>query len=115
MFMIDIQQYVQSSKFQLKSHFLEYVTKICNDAKDMEIEKFRIFMREFRFPLRIMYTQLIEDLIIQAKKKLINFLKIIPQILPFQYPLDQSMADYSLYQGLWSKIQKDEWSKNLHI
>jgi hypothetical protein len=75
--MIDIQQYVQTAKFELKTHFLEFVTKLCIEEKPVE-EHFRIFLREFKFPLRVLYTQLIETLIIHSKNKLVNFLKMVP-------------------------------------
>jgi hypothetical protein len=43
-------------------------------------------MKAFRFPLRIVYSKLLEDLIIQSKYKLIKFLKYIPEILPYDHP-----------------------------
>lgn len=101
--MIDIQQYVQTVTFELKSHFVEYVTKLCFEDKPVD-EHLRIFLREFRFPLRVMYTQLLETLIVHAKNRLINFLKIIPEILPYD-SLELSMQDMSLYMGLWTSIE----------
>ena len=41
-----------------------------------------MFLREFKFPLRIIYTELLEQLIIHSKSKLVYFLKVIPEILP---------------------------------
>lgn len=61
-----------------------------------------------------MYTQLLETLIIHSKNRLINFLKTIPEILPYD-SLELSMQDMSLYMGLWTSIESEEWAKNLHI
>lgn len=61
-----------------------------------------------------MYTQLLETLIVHAKNRLITFLKAVPEILPFE-SLELSMQDTSLYMGLWTGIEGEEWAKNLHI
>lgn len=58
MFMIDIQQYVHTVALELKSHFMEYVTKIAIEDRPEE-ENFRIFVRNFKFPLRVIYFQLL--------------------------------------------------------
>lgn len=46
----------------------------------------RYFMKAFRFPLRVIYLTLLENLILQSKNKLIKFLKYIPEILPYDNP-----------------------------
>ena len=81
---------------------MEYVGRLCFEEKPVE-EHLRIFLREFRFPLRVMYAQLLETLIIHAKNRLINFLKVLPEILPYDN-LELSLQDMSLYQGLWTAI-----------
>lgn len=112
-FVIDIQQYVQTVTFELKSHFVEYVGRLCFEDKPVE-QHLRIFLREFRFPLRVMYAQLLETLILHAKNRLLTFLKAVPEILPYDN-LELSLQDMSLYMGLWSSIEPEEWAKNLHI
>lgn len=65
----------------------------------------RYFMKAFRFPLRVIYLTLLENLILQSKNKLIKFLKYIPEILPYDNPEISEGAQKSLYLGLWCPIQ----------
>lgn len=39
----------------------------------------------------------------------------MPEILPFTHYDIPDGEDMGLYEGLWSEIMKDEWTKNLHI
>jgi hypothetical protein len=81
---IDIQQYFNLINLELKSHFLELAFKHCFEDKEV-VDHLRLFLRSFRFPLRIIYTSLLQDLVVQSKQKLIKFLKAVPEILPYSY------------------------------
>ena len=81
---IDIQQYFNCSNMDLKTYFLELAFKLCFEEKNLSAE-LRLLLRSFRFPLRIIYKELLADLIVQSKHKLINFLKAIPEILPYEH------------------------------
>jgi hypothetical protein len=60
----------------------------------------RIFLKSFRFIFRIIYKQLIEDIISTSKGNLIKLLENFPEILPYKHILKDD-DDYSLYEGVW--------------
>lgn len=78
-------------------------------------DELRLFIRSFKFPLRIIYSKILEDLIIQSKTKLIKFLKAMPEILPYHYLDIPDSKDSALYKGICEPISPAEWTKNLHI
>jgi hypothetical protein len=49
----------------------------CQDKKDT-VMKMRLNLRAFRFVYRVVYRQLLEDIIVNAKTNLLTFLQAIP-------------------------------------
>lgn len=74
----------------------------------------RIFLKSFRFIFRIIYRQLLQDIVSTTKSSLIKLLENFPELLPFNHILKED-DDPALYEGVWKEINRLEWEKNLHI
>lgn len=93
--------------------FLQLVHEYCVEDKDV-LMHLRIFLKSFRFIFRIIYKQLLEDIISASKSNLIKLLENFPEILPYKHILKDD-DDFALYEGVWEDISRLEWEKNLHL
>lgn len=60
----------------------EMINRFCNDDKD-EINKIRILIKHFKFPLRIDYQEVLAEIIANTKKKFLKVLSALPELLPY--------------------------------
>lgn len=77
---IDIQNYKLYSKADIKNFFLQLIHEYCceDNKKDDLLLHIRLFLKSFRFIFRIIYKQLLEDIISTTKSSLIKLLENLP-------------------------------------
>jgi hypothetical protein len=75
--MITIQQFYEYKNFDIKGYFIDHVNMFCQDKKDT-VMKMRLILRAFKFVYRVIYRQLLDDIIVNAKTNLLAFLQAIP-------------------------------------
>lgn len=68
----------------------ELINRFCNDDKN-EIDKIRILIKKFKFPLRVVYRDILTEIIANTKKKFLKLIKAIPEILPYDPPTDSTL------------------------
>ena len=60
----------------------EYINRLVVDDKN-EVTKIRLIIKQFKFPLRIVYQSLISDIINTVKKNFLKLLQAVPELLPY--------------------------------
>jgi hypothetical protein len=75
--MITIQQFYEYKNFDIKGYFIDHVNMFCQDKRDA-VMKMRLILRTFKFVYRVIYRQLLDDIIVNAKTNLLAFLQAIP-------------------------------------
>lgn len=103
--LINIQNYNYYKTLDVKSMLFEMINRFCNDDKD-EINKIRILIKHFKFPLRIDYQEVLAEIIANTKKKFLKVLSALPELLPYEPPSDSTLDDISLMSGIWSPISE---------
>lgn len=76
--MINIQQYYEYKDFDIKNYLVEKIVDFCvydKDTKDIEI---RMMLRSFKFIYRVIYKDILEEIIKLCKGKLVILLRSIP-------------------------------------
>jgi hypothetical protein len=111
--MICIQEFYEYKNFDIKGYLIDHVNMFCHERKNT-ITKIRLILRAFRFVYRVIYRELLEDIIISAKTNLLALLQALPEILPYTKHAS-SDEEISLYEGIWREISKSEWESNLHL
>lgn len=85
------------------------VFNLKNNAKTI-----RIIVRHFKFTYRLIYRELLEEIIKTAKDEVINLLNEIPELLPYVHSdLNQEELKSGLYDGIWGEIAGEEWEEAL--
>ena len=69
----------------IKSEVMNMVSMMCYEGKIKSSIHIRLLLINFKFVFRTIYKELLHDMIIAAKDKLIILLKEIPEILPFEH------------------------------
>lgn len=87
MFMITIQEFYEYKNFDVKGYLIDQVNMFCQDRKNT-ITKIRLILRAFRFVYRVIYRELLEEIILNAKSSLLALLQAVPEILPFLRKVD---------------------------
>jgi len=76
--LINIQQYYEYKDFDIKNYLVEKIVDFCvydKDTKDIEI---RMMLRSFKFIYRVIYKDILEEIIKLCKGKLVILLRSIP-------------------------------------
>ena len=79
---MDIQQYYYYKNMDLKAFLIEQISQMLFDLKD-HAKSIRIAIKHFKFIYRLIYQEIIEEIIIASKEELIHLLDEIPEILPY--------------------------------
>lgn len=79
--MINIQNYNYYRSMDIRGFFLELVGQLCNEDKNTTA-KIRALLKHFRFPLKVIYLDLLADIINATKKKFLKLLQTVPELLP---------------------------------
>jgi hypothetical protein len=61
---------------------IEFISQFCNEEKD-HVLKIRALFKHFRFSLRVIYLDLLSEIVYATKKKFIKALQEIQEILPY--------------------------------
>lgn len=70
----------------------------------------RTITKHFKFTYRIIYKDLLEEIIKTSKDEMINLLNEIPEILPYIHrDLNDEELKSGLYDGIWGEIKPEEW------
>lgn len=80
--LINIQNYNHFKTVDIKSMLIEFISQFCNEDKD-HVQKIRTIFKHFRFSLRIIYLDILAEVVVATKKKFIKILQHIPEILPY--------------------------------
>lgn len=64
--MINIQDYKTYEQCDIKSFLVERVTEFCFEKKDTTLN-IRLMIRNFKFVFRVIYEELLEEIILSAK------------------------------------------------
>lgn len=106
--MINIQNYSYYQTIDVKSMLIELILRFCNEDKD-ETLKIRALVKHFKFPLRIIYKQVLVEIILATKVKFLKLIKAIPELLPLEFVSSDETIDTSMYEGIWNPITTEEW------
>lgn len=98
--MINIQNYNHFKTVDIKSMLIEYISQFCNEDKD-HVQKIRAIFKHFRFSLRIIYLDILAEVVMATKKKFIKLLQQIPEMLP--YSLETETGALPL-EGIWNEV-----------
>jgi hypothetical protein len=79
--LINIQNYNHYKTLDVRGMLLELVGQLCNEDKDTTL-KIRTLLRHFKFPLSVIYLDLLSELVASTKKKFIKLLQAVPELLP---------------------------------
>ena len=63
----------------------------------------------WRIPLRIIYKQVLVEIILATKVKFLKLIKAIPELLPLEFVSSDETIDTSMYEGIWNPITTEEW------
>ena len=91
---------------------MEKIVDFCVYDKESKIVEIRMMLRSFKFIYRVIYKEILEEIIKMCKVKLIVLLKHIPELLPFAAKTEAELEPYeevSLYDGIWNSIKDEEW------
>jgi hypothetical protein len=81
--LINIQQYYEYKDFDIKNYLVEKIVDFCMYDKGNKDAEIRMMLRSFKFIYRVIYKEILEEIIKLCKGKLTILLKHIPEILPF--------------------------------
>lgn len=112
-----IRQYQQHKSMEIKSELISLVNQFCHEGKKNLSRNIRFLLRNFKFVFRIIYYQLLDEIIKTAKSKLLDLLIEIPQLLPY-YPPERETTLHippGFYEGVWPEINRQEWNTSLYI
>lgn len=70
---------------------IEFISQFCNEDKD-HAQKIRAIFKHFRFSLRIVYLDILAEVVVATKKKFIKILQQIPEILPYNLETETSAS-----------------------
>lgn len=77
LFMITIQEFYEYKNFDIKGFFIDHVNMFCQEKKNT-ITKIRLILRAFRFVYRVIYRELLDEIIINTKSNLLSLLQAVP-------------------------------------
>lgn len=102
---------------EIKSELISLVNQFCHEGKKNLSRNIRFLLRNFKFVFRIIYYQLLDEIIKTAKSKLLDLLTEIPELLPY-YPPERETTLHippGFYEGVWPEINRQEWNTSLYI
>lgn len=111
---IDIQHYYQYKNVDVKTSLIEQIYDMLFNLKN-NAKIIRITIKIFKFVYRLVYKQLLNEVILTAKECLIDLLNELPEILPyFHHDLTDEERKEGLYEGIWGDVEEVEWERELY-
>lgn len=106
---MDVQHYYFFKNAEVRSFLVDQIADMLFNLKN-NAKVIRIVIRHFKFTYRLIYRELLEDVLKTAKDEVINLLNEIPELLPYLHSdLNQEEMKSGLYDGIWGQIAADEW------
>lgn len=68
---------------QIKTQLITHINQFCHEGIKNVSKNIRFLLRNFRFVFRIVYWNLLEEVISNANLKLLELLKEFPELLPY--------------------------------
>lgn len=83
MIMINIKDYYEYKEMSIINEFIDLIAEYLHKNKRETLIKIRSLFKYFKLIFRIYYQEILEKLVQVCKLKIIEILKVIPEILPF--------------------------------
>jgi hypothetical protein len=100
--MINIQNYNHYRSLDIRTALLELVGQLCNEERDTT-SKIRAILKHFRFPLSVIYLDVLADFISSTKKKFLRLLQAVPELLPGETA------------GVWATLEEEDWERGVYV
>ena len=110
---MNIQQYYYYKDMDIKSFLVEQINDMLFNFKN-NARIIRMIIKHFKFSYRIIYSDLLKEIVIAAKDELVNLLNEIPELLPYVHrDLNEHELRDKIYGGIWGEISEEEWDSSL--
>lgn len=102
---------------EIKQEVISLVSQFCHEDKKSFSKNIRFLLRNFKFVFRIIYHELLGEIIEAASHQILVLLTEIPELLPYTPPEEERPINIppGYYEGVWTSISNREWDDSLYI
>jgi hypothetical protein len=101
---MDVQHYYFFKNADVRSFLVDQIADMLFNLKN-NAKVIRIVIRHFKFTYRLIYRDLLEEVLKTAREEVINLLNEIPELLPYIHSdLNGEELKSGLYDGIWGEI-----------